>query len=87
MGRWKNYEELEDSLCFEELLATINAIREKEARDKKFLAALQGIDLDEETTSSSGQKDLGDIKDIQGYNAAQEGFGVGFGLGYGELLE
>lgn len=87
MGRWKNYDELEESLCFEELLATINAIREKEARDKKFLAALQGIDLDEESTSSSGQQDLGDIKNLQGYSAAQEGFGIGMGLGYSELVE
>jgi hypothetical protein len=87
LGRWKNYDELEECLTFEELTAIINALREKEARENKFMAAIQGIDLDEESTSASGQRDLGDIKDVQGYSAAQEGFGVGFGLGYGELLE
>ena len=86
LGRWKNYDELEECLTFEELTAIINALREKEARENRFMAAIQGIDLDEDSPSSS-QKDLGDIKDVQGYAAVQEGFGVGMGLGYGELLE
>jgi len=79
LGRWKNYEELEESLCFEELLATINAIREKEMRDRKFFAAIEGIDLDEQ------EEPLGDITKLNGYQAAQEGFGIGMGLGYMEI--
>jgi len=86
LGRWKNYDELEECLTFEELTAIINALRDKEARENRFMAAIQGIDLDEDSTSSS-QKNLGDIKDVQGHTAAQEGFGVGFGLGYMELDE
>lgn len=86
LGRWKNYDDLEESLCFEELVATINAMREREQRERKFLAALQGVDLDEEITSSEsvGNK-YGDIVDVNGYKAAQEGFGIGMGLGYAEF--
>lgn len=86
LGHWKNYDDLESSLCFEELLVTLNAMREKEHREHVFLAALQGVDLEEgSTSSSSGKKDLGDIKDVTGYAAAQEGFGIGMGLGYMEI--
>ena len=86
LGRWKNYDELEECLTFEELTAIINALREKETRENRFMAALQGVDLDEESTSSS-HRELGDIKDVQGYTAVQEGFGVGMGLGYVEINE
>ena len=83
LGHWKNYDELEESLCFEELLVTINAVREKERRDRIFFAALQGVDLEDEMESSS--KPMYEIVDLKGYAAAQEGFGIGMGLGYSEL--
>jgi len=67
-------------MCVEELIVTVNAIREKESRDRKFSAALQGIDLDEEEV-------LNDITDLKGLAAAQEGFGIGLGLGYMEIDE
>lgn len=64
-------------MSIEELLATLNAKRKKDAEDKKFLAALQGVDLDE------GSPDQGeDITKIAGYRARQEGFGIGEGLGH-----
>ena len=80
MGKWLNYDELESTMCVEELIVTVNAIREKESRDRKFAAALQGIDLDEE-------EELNDITDLKGLAAAQEGFGIGMGLGYIEINE
>jgi hypothetical protein len=58
------------------LLVTLDAIRKKDATDKKFLAALQGVDLDED--SSQGE----DIAKISGYRAQQDGFGIGEGLGH-----
>lgn len=57
-------------------MATLNAIRDKDARDKKFFASLQGIDLEDETKGEE------DIASLSGYEASQEGFGIGFGLGY-----
>ena len=83
LGRWKNYEDLEASLTIDELIATINALREKEDRDRKFLAAINGIDLDEEATPAPD----GDITDLRGFQAQQEGFGIGLGLGYMEIDE
>jgi len=64
-------------LCIEELVLTLNAIREKEDRDRKFLAAIQGIDLEAEKASRSE-----DITSIKGGKAAKEGFGIGMGLGH-----
>ena len=55
---------------------TLDAIRKKDAADKKFLAALQGVDLDENSEEDE------DITSIKGFRAQQEGFGIGLGLGY-----
>lgn len=85
LGQWKNYEELEASLCYDELLVTLNAMREKERRDRIFLAALQGVDLEEELGIESKESVREDITTLSGYAAAQEGFGIGFGLGFMEV--
>jgi hypothetical protein len=58
------------------LLITLDAIRKKDASDKRFLAALQGVDLDENSEEDE------DITSIKGFRAQQEGFGIGLGLGY-----
>lgn len=55
-------------------MAILDAAREKDREDKKFLAALQGVDLESD--------DTGDIIDLDGLTASQEGFGIGMGLGY-----
>ena len=47
LGHWKDYDELETSLSMPELAATLKAIYESERRRQKFMAALQGVDLDE----------------------------------------
>lgn len=46
-GHWKNFEELEEDLCLEELEAVLKAGREKEHRLMKFYALFKGVDLDE----------------------------------------
>lgn len=51
-------------------------MRKKDADDKRFLAALQGVDLDE--NSSEGE----DIAKINGFRAQKDGFGIGEGLGH-----
>jgi hypothetical protein len=63
LGIWKDYQELEDSLSMPELTAILVAKYENDRQDKKFLAALQGVDLDKESGSSSGgQKQWEDMK-------------------------
>lgn len=74
LGNWKSYEELEDELSLDELLATLNAYRDQKREEQKFLAALQGVDLSESTPA--------DITHLSGYDAAQQGFGIGMGLGH-----
>ena len=49
LGIWKDYEDLETSLCMQELSAILESKREADYQDKKFLAAIQGVDLDAQT--------------------------------------
>jgi hypothetical protein len=101
LGIWKDYKELEESMSMPELMATLSSRRELDYEEKKFLAAIQGVDLDKESGSNKGQKEwedmkarvfskgaTGDSKDIlalQGQNARQAGFGIGAGLEYEDL--
>lgn len=95
LGIWKDYEELETSLSMPELVATLESKRELDYQEKKFLAAMQGVDLDEQSGKknaweemkarvfSGGQAtDANDILALQGANAAKAGFGIGNGLAY-----
>jgi hypothetical protein len=98
LGIWKDYQELELNLSMPELVTTIGSIRELDYQEKKFLAAIQGVDLDGETNKDKGQKewedmkarvfskgatsDSNDILSLQGQNARKAGFGIGMGLDY-----
>jgi hypothetical protein len=46
LGIWKDYDDLESSLCMQELSAILEAKREHDYQDKRFMAAIQGVDLD-----------------------------------------
>jgi hypothetical protein len=48
LGAWKNYDDLELSLSMPELLTTISTRRELDHNEKKFLAAIQGVDIDKD---------------------------------------
>jgi hypothetical protein len=98
LGIWKDYKELEASLSLSEIMAIISSKRELDYQEKKFFAAIQGVDLDEASGSDRGQKewedmkarvfsggatsDSNDILSLQGQNAKKAGFGIGFGLEY-----
>jgi hypothetical protein len=95
LGIWKDYEELESSLSLPELTSTLNSKRDSEYNDKKFMAAIQGVDLDEQSGkgnaweemkarvfSNGMTSDANDIMAFQGMNAAKAGFGIGNGLSY-----
>lgn len=101
LGIWKDYRELEESLSMPELMATLSSRRELDYEEKKFLAAIQGVDLDKESNTNRGQKewedmkarvfskgatkDSNDILALQGQNAKKAGFGIGLGLDYEDL--
>jgi hypothetical protein len=76
LGNWKNYDELEDQLSVEELVATLQAHRKMRREEQKFLAAIQGIEIPDDNVAQS------DITDLRGFRASQEGFGIGKGLSH-----
>ena len=100
LGIWKDYEELETSLSMPELITTLNAKRDRDYNEKRFFAAIQGVDLDKNSKKaeddpweamkarvfSKGKiSDPNDIASYQGAKATKAGFGVGMGLGYEDL--
>lgn len=56
LGIWKDYQELEESLSITELMLTLSSKRELDYEEKKFLAAIQGVDLDANQRSSDGKQ-------------------------------
>ena len=95
IGIWKDYNELEESLSMAELTATIKIKRELDYSDKKFAAAMQGVDLDKNSGSGNEWEDMKarvfskgavtdgkDILALQGPTADKAGFGIGNGLTY-----
>jgi hypothetical protein len=101
LGIWKDYNELEVSVSMPELVATLEAKREQDYQERKFLAAIQGVDLDAESGNadegnaweemkarvfSGGQaSNSKDIVALQGFEAQQAGFGIGLGLDYVDM--
>jgi hypothetical protein len=100
IGIWKDYEELELSLSMPELVLTLGAKRDLDYEEKKFLAAIQGVDLDKQSGknnsnaweemkarvfSGGATSDPNDILSFQGTKASQNGFGIGMGLKYEKI--
>lgn len=98
LGIWKDYEELEKSLSMPELMITLSISRELNYDEKKFLAAMQGVDLDKNSSKSNAWEEMKarvyskgqatnakDILALQGVNAARAGFGIGMGLDYEKI--
>ena len=98
LGIWKDYNELEESLSLSEIIAIISSKRELDYQEKKFFAAIQGVDLEDSSDSDRGQKEWenmkarvfsggatnnsNDVLSLQGQNAKKAGFGIGMGLDY-----
>jgi hypothetical protein len=95
LGNWKDYDELESSLSLPEVTLTLTSKRELDYKEKKFFAAIQGVDLDAESGqqdaweklktkvfSGGATNDPNDVMALQGINADMAGFGIGQGLSY-----
>lgn len=78
-----------------ELIQTFKSMQKTESEKRKFLAGIQGVDLNEEEVTQEGptfddikRRALGieasadDVVSLQGQLAAETGFGIGAGLGY-----
>jgi len=95
IGIWKDYDQLELSMSMQELTATLKIKRELDYNDKKFFAAMQGVDLDKNSGNGNEWEDMkarvfskgavtdgNDILALQGINAEKAGFGIDMGLTY-----
>lgn len=100
LGIWKDYEELERSLSMPELMATLSVSRDLNYEEKKFLAAMQGVDLDKDSGKQDAWEEMkarvfsknktsnpNDITALQGANAQKAGFGIGMGLDYVDMTK
>jgi len=100
IGIWKDYRELELSLSMPELMATLASRRELDYEEKKFLAAIQGVDIEKgqnkqnewenlkaRVFSKGKTSDGNDVLALQGVNAQKAGFGIGMGLEYEDLTQ
>ena len=82
-----------------ELTSILVAKRERDYEERKFLAALQGVDLDSKGGNNPQKKwedlkarafskgkvtDSNDITSLVGITARQKGFGIGRGLEYSD---
>lgn len=47
LGAWKSIKEMEEEITLDELYSILDSMRETEYSNKKFLAAMQGVDLEE----------------------------------------
>jgi hypothetical protein len=79
-----------------ELIQTFKSMQKTETEKRKFLASIQGVDLNESSNENEGGSSFEDVKrralgittsaddvvSLQGSFAAEAGFGVGAGLGY-----
>ena len=97
LGIWKDYRELELSISMPELLAILESKREMDYEEKKFLAAIQGVDIEKNKPKEEDPwlklknkvfnegRDDKDILTFKGAKAARAGFGIGMGLDYENL--
>ncbi len=97
LGHWKDYEELEENISMPELTATLKAIYKVENRKNKFIAAMQGVDLDSDNTSSDSTEKPSTFQEIQARaiskltnnenvaGAAELGITPDMGIGYAIL--
>lgn len=97
LGIWKNYDELEMSMSLPELTETLSVSNEKEYNDRKFFAAIQGVDLDADNSKDEVDPweamkarvskkvsgiDALDPNDIASFNGVKAKQ-AGFGIGMG----
>jgi hypothetical protein len=99
LGIWKDYQELELSLSMPELMMTLSSHRELDYQEKKFLAAMQGVDLEKNNKQNEWENlkarvfskgktsDGNDVLALQGATAKKAGFGIGMGLDYEDLTQ
>ena len=62
-------------------MALLDVSRKKDYEGKKFFAAINGVDLEQQSQANE------DIADLKGFAANQEGFGIDQGIGIMQMGE
>lgn len=96
LGIWKSYEELEDNLSMPELVEILVTHSNVNYEHRKFLAALKGIDLDNQSGSNNSNRNEWEDLKARVFSGGQvsnsddvlslQGFNAskaGFGIGMG----
>lgn len=65
LGIWKDFQELEDNLSMPELNAILKASRDKDYNERKFMAALQGVDLEDQTGDGESRDAAKAFEDVK----------------------
>jgi len=78
-----------------EMVQTFKSMQKTESEKRKFLASIQGVELNESSNNEGGssfedikRRAMGintsadDVVSLQGSFASEAGFGIGAGLGY-----
>jgi hypothetical protein len=79
-----------------EMVQTFKSMQKSESEKRKFLAMIQGVDLNEGSNEDEKQSSFEDVRrralgitasaddvvSLQGAFASEAGFGIGAGLGY-----
>ena len=79
-----------------EMVQTFKSMQKTESEKRKFLASIQGVELNESSNENKEESSFEDVRrralginasaddvvGLQGPLAAQAGFGIGAGLGY-----
>lgn len=80
IGRWDNFDDLEEKLTLDELTTIAKAIYDKDNSNRRFAAAIQGIDIDNPDNGEPGEmvdiSQWGDLRqeiDAGGLSFEEEG--------------
>lgn len=75
-GKWKNFEELEESLSVDELMLILKTINKRDYEQRQFEAAIQGIDIEKSGRSNipmeGGEVDLNALVERKQNELAQQ---------------
>lgn len=63
VGQWRNYDDLEECLCLDELIDSYNSIVERENRQMEFQAKIQGAEFEGEPDKKTEQAKEGSLMD------------------------
>lgn len=84
LGHWKNFEELEEALSINELSAILDAMRDRDNRNRQFQAAMQGVDLGaqgkesvEERIAAAKRRAQARLRGVDEEDIALEEIGIG----------